>query len=98
MEVRVRLSIEVERAELAALPEGRLEELGKAVRYAKFWKFRRGCECVEAYADFHLAGFLNPPPRIFTYNHPENRGGGCGAEKRPLWSPRDSWERGSRGP
>lgn len=86
-EVHVRLPLEVARAELAALPEGRLKDgLRRAIEYAEFWNFRRGCEYVEAYeVDFHFTGFLNPPAYIFECNHPENRGGNCEGEKCPLW-------------
>jgi hypothetical protein len=61
-EVHVRLPLEVARAELAALPEGRLKDgLRRAIEYAEFWNFRRGCEYIEAYeVDFHFSVFSQP--------------------------------------
>jgi hypothetical protein len=39
-EVHVRLPLEVAKAELSSLPEGRLkEELRKVIKYAEFWNF-----------------------------------------------------------
>jgi hypothetical protein len=67
-EVHVRLPLEVARAELAALPEGRLKDgLRRAIEYAEFWNFRRGCEYVEAYeVDFHFSVFFSTLQRTYS--------------------------------